>query len=289
MGLIKLVCETYSLLNVDRIGRRPLLMIGSLGLTASLLAIGASMQIKIAAGTPGVTAASIGVFAGIVGYMAFHALSYGPCAARRRARPRATATPLPRPQAWRVPSSAELAGSRHTPYTALHRLTPPYTALHRLTPLHRITWLVLAEIFPSNIRGKAMGIATMVNRGTSFVVAYTFLTMCERLEWSGTFYLYAAFAGERAARRGVGIIVARPRARAAQRAPAARLVRTLRATLRSPPPCLLAAASFVFYGLFVPETAGVRLEEIAPLFGDPKALVRRNLGSLRAMVGRSKC
>jgi len=184
MGLIKLICETYSLLNVDRIGRRPLLMIGSLGLTASLLGIGAAMQIKLAAGTPGVTAASIGVFAGIVGYMAFHALSYGP-----------------------------------------------------------ITWLVLAEIFPSNVRGKAMGIATMVNRGTSFVVAYTFLTMCEKLEWSGTFYLYAVFA----------------------------------------------ALSFVFYGLFVPETAGVRLEEIAPLFGDPKALVRRNLGDLRAMVTRSKC
>ena len=110
------------------------------------------MQLKLAAATPGVTAASIGVFVGIVGYMAFHALSYGP-----------------------------------------------------------ITWLVLAEIFPSNIRGKAMGIATMVNRGTSFVVAYTFLTMCERLEWSGTFYLYAA----------------------------------------------MAAASFMFYGLFVPETAGV--------------------------------
>ena len=105
------------------------------------------MQLKLASATAGVTAASIGVFVGIVGYMAFHALSYGP-----------------------------------------------------------ITWLVLAEIFPSNIRGKAMGIATMVNRGTSFVVAYTFLTMCERLEWSGTFYLYAA----------------------------------------------MAAASFMFYGLFVP-------------------------------------
>lgn len=47
--------------------------------------------------------------------------------------------------------------------------------------------------------------------------------------------------------------------------------------------------SFVFYGLFVPETAGMRLEDIAPLFGNPKALVRRNLGSLRTMMGgRSK-
>ena len=69
----------------------------------------------------------------------------------------------------------------------------------------------------------------------------------------------------------------------------------LRCTLRVypppslPRPCPSAALSFVFYGLFVPETAGVRLEEIAPLFGDPKALVRRNLGDLRAMVTRSKC
>ena len=143
MGLIKLVCETYSLLNVDRIGRRPLLMIGSLGLTASLLAIGASMQIKIAAATPGVTAASIGVFAGIVGYMAFHALSYGPCAARRRARPRATATPLPPPPGLARDESCRarrITSTPHTrPSTAFHRLTPPYTTSPTLPTLHPLT------------------------------------------------------------------------------------------------------------------------------------------------------
>ena len=179
MGLVKLVCETYSLLRVDSVGRRPLLLIGSAGLTAALLVIGFSMQLKLAAGTAGVTAASLGVFGGIVAYMAFHALSYGP-----------------------------------------------------------ITWLVLAEIFPLKIRGKAMGIATMVNRGTSFVVAYTFLTTCERLNWSGSFYLYAA----------------------------------------------LAAASFFFYALFVPETNGMALEEISPLFGKPRTLVSRNLRSLGQML-----
>jgi hypothetical protein len=73
------------------------------------------MQVKLAAATPGVTAASIGVFAGIVGYMAFHALSYGPCAARRRARARATTSPrLPAPTPPPgLPRSAELAGLRH--------------------------------------------------------------------------------------------------------------------------------------------------------------------------------
>ena len=39
-----------------------------------------------------------------------------------------------------------------------------------------------------------MGIATTANRATSFVTAYTFLTLCERLNWAGTFYVYALFA-----------------------------------------------------------------------------------------------
>ena len=57
-----------------------------------------------------------------------------------------------------------------------------------------VTWLVLAEVLPNHIRGKAMGIATMVNRVTSFVVSYPFLPLCERLHWSGAFYLYAGLA-----------------------------------------------------------------------------------------------
>ena len=67
----------------------------------------------------------------------------------------------------------------------------------------------------------------------SFYVASTFLTLSERLNWSGAFYFYAAAA----------------------------------------------AASFFFYLLFVPETNGLPLEVITPLFKDPKALVRANLRS----------
>mgnify|MGYP003685746245 CR=1 FL=1 len=63
--------------------------------------------------------------------------------------------------------------------------------------LHRspITWLVLAEIFPAKVKGKAMGLATTANRCTSFIAALTFLTMCDKLKWGGTFYVYAGFAG----------------------------------------------------------------------------------------------
>ena len=176
MGLVKLLFETHSLLNLDHAGRRPLLLLGAVGLTASLLGLGLSMQLKLAGGVAGPSPATAGICVSLAAYMAFHALSYGP-----------------------------------------------------------ITWLVLAEILPNKVRGKAMGIATMANRLTSFLVASSFLTMSERLQWSGSFYLYAA----------------------------------------------VAAASFVFYALFVPETSGLTLEQISPIFADPASLVRENAADLR--------
>jgi hypothetical protein len=39
-----------------------------------------------------------------------------------------------------------------------------------------------------------MGLATTANRCTSFISALTFLTMCDKLQWGGTFYVYAAFS-----------------------------------------------------------------------------------------------
>eukprot|EP00966_Prymnesium_polylepis_P264508 6110805-Prymnesium_polylepis.1 len=38
-----------------------------------------------------------------------------------------------------------------------------------------------------------------------------------------------------------------------------------------------AAFAFVFYALFVPETTGLPLEDITPLFAEPRVLVRTNL------------
>jgi hypothetical protein len=175
MGCIKLVFETYALLNVDRIGRRPLLLLGSGGLTVTLLVLGAALRVKVASGVSGITPATYTIFGSIAAYSAFHAISFGP-----------------------------------------------------------ITWLVLAEIFPAAVKGKAMGIATTVNRCTSFIAALTFLSMCDRMQWGGTFYVYAGFS----------------------------------------------AFALIFYMLLVPETTGMPLEDISPLFDEPRKLVRKNLQSL---------
>lgn len=55
-----------------------------------------------------------------------------------------------------------------------------------------ICWLIIAEIYPLNVRGRAMSIATLSNWGFNFIVASTFLTLTEKMGKSGAFWLYAA-------------------------------------------------------------------------------------------------
>ncbi len=57
-----------------------------------------------------------------------------------------------------------------------------------------IFWLIIAEIYPLKIRGRAMSIATVANWGFNMIVAATFLTLTQKLGKSGTFFLYAAVA-----------------------------------------------------------------------------------------------
>jgi MFS family permease len=60
-------------------------------------------------------------------------------------------------------------------------------------------WLLISEIYPTKIRGKAMSLATLSVWGSNWVVAVTFLTLLHRAGPANTFWLYgcisvAAFA-----------------------------------------------------------------------------------------------
>ncbi len=55
-----------------------------------------------------------------------------------------------------------------------------------------IFWLLISEIYPLKIRGKAMSLATVANWGSNMIVAFTFLTLIQFLGKSGTFALYGA-------------------------------------------------------------------------------------------------
>ena len=53
-----------------------------------------------------------------------------------------------------------------------------------------IFWLIISEIYPLKIRGRAMSLATVANWGCNMVVAATFLTLTEKLGKAGAFWFY---------------------------------------------------------------------------------------------------
>ncbi len=55
-----------------------------------------------------------------------------------------------------------------------------------------VFWLLIAEIYPLPVRGKAMAAATLANWGANLVVAMTFLSLVHALGSSGAFWLYGA-------------------------------------------------------------------------------------------------
>ena len=54
-----------------------------------------------------------------------------------------------------------------------------------------VFWLLISEIFPLYLRGRAMGIATIANWGFNLLVTVTFLELINIFGRPGTFLLYA--------------------------------------------------------------------------------------------------
>jgi sugar porter (SP) family MFS transporter len=55
-----------------------------------------------------------------------------------------------------------------------------------------VFWLLISEIYPLRVRGKAMAAATLANWGSNLLVALTFLSLVQALGSAGAFWLYAA-------------------------------------------------------------------------------------------------
>jgi len=131
VGAVNLSFTIIAIRSVDRWGRRPLMIVGSLGMFVALIAMGLAAQFQ---------AFSIWVLLFILTYIACFALSVGP-----------------------------------------------------------VTWVILSEIFPTKIRGRALSIATFCLWSANFIVSQTFPMMDEN-EWLVTnfnhgfpFYIYAVF------------------------------------------------------------------------------------------------
>lgn len=114
VGAINLIFTVLAIQTVDKIGRKPLMIIGALGMAIAMFALGTAFFTH-----------SVGVFALIcmLVYVAGFAMSWGP-----------------------------------------------------------VTWVLLAEIFPNNIRGKALAVAVAVQWVANYLVSWTFPIMDKNSE-----------------------------------------------------------------------------------------------------------
>jgi SP family arabinose:H+ symporter-like MFS transporter len=55
-------------------------------------------------------------------------------------------------------------------------------------------WVVIAELFPTRIRGRAMSIATLMLWLACILVAFTYLSLVEAIGSAGAFWVYAAMS-----------------------------------------------------------------------------------------------
>lgn len=131
VGAVNMLFTVVAIATVDRLGRRPLMIAGSIGMGISLVAIGGAAW-----------AQAIGPWLLIfmLGYIASFALSVGP-----------------------------------------------------------VTWVILSEIFPTKLRGRALGIATLFLWSSNYVVSQSFPMMdenpwlVERFHHGFPFFVYAFF------------------------------------------------------------------------------------------------
>ncbi len=131
VGAVNLSFTIIAIWTVDKVGRKPLMMIGSAGMGLSLLGMGLMAYCQ---------KTDLWVLLFILGYIACFALSVGP-----------------------------------------------------------VTWVILSEIFPTRIRGRAMAIATVCLWVANYVVSQTFPMMdennwlLEKFHHAFPFWLYGIF------------------------------------------------------------------------------------------------
>lgn len=123
VGLINGLFTVFAILLVDRLGRRPLLLLGAAGMGVSLALVARAFQTKMTGG-------AVALF--VLAYVASFALTLGP-----------------------------------------------------------VVWVVISEIFPTKVRGRAMSIATVTLWVACYVVSQTFPMLVERIKEPATFYMYS--------------------------------------------------------------------------------------------------
>jgi sugar porter (SP) family MFS transporter len=139
IGAVNVVATLIAVAFVDRLGRRPLLLAGLVGMGLSLTAVGfafrslSDIPAEPVTQSAGVTNSGVVALVGLVIYIASFAFSLGP-----------------------------------------------------------VVWTLINEIFPRDIRGRGVAVATAFNWGSAWLVSQFFLSLTDSIGQASTFWLFAA-------------------------------------------------------------------------------------------------
>lgn len=130
VGVVNVVLTVVAMQLIDRVGRRPLLLVSLAGMSLSLFVLGLAFSLPQLSGSLGWIAV-----ASLMVYVGSFAVGLGP-----------------------------------------------------------VFWLMLSEIYPLRIRGRAMSVGTVANWSANLLVALSFLTLTQVLGKPATFWLYGVIS-----------------------------------------------------------------------------------------------
>lgn len=161
LGVVKLAATLVSLLLVDRMGRRKTLLLGALIMAVSLICLGVFALVQQQGSS----------------------VIRPTCTDSQPSNHSANAT------LFVCGSSSSSDVNPGLRYMALAALMA-YVAAYSFS-FGPVTWLLLSEIFPAAIKGRAMAVSTSVNWATNLVISATFLRTVQLFSLGGVFFGYA--------------------------------------------------------------------------------------------------
>uniref|UniRef100_A0A8C0U820 Solute carrier family 2, facilitated glucose transporter member 10 n=1 Tax=Cyanistes caeruleus TaxID=156563 RepID=A0A8C0U820_CYACU len=171
LGAIKVVATLVAMALADKAGRRVLLMAGCVVMAFSVTTIGLTSRMAPLAMARDCKAAT--------GPNASHSLSQHPLAPSKKGTLESTGPPLG-PDPW----------AQHTVLNWITLLSMMAFVSAFSIGFGPMTWLVLSEIYPAGIRGRAFAFCNSFNWAANLLISLSFLDLIDAIGFSWMFLLY---------------------------------------------------------------------------------------------------
>ncbi len=187
VGLINLVFTFVAIGLVDRLGRKPLLIVGLAGITISMLVLGGGFR----SATYTLPAAALETVPDTVDRASLEVLVGQPFESELAFK-RALAGAVNRDQLGAAEAGLIKQSIQVNPRLILFGILGFVASF--ACSLGPVMWVLFSELFPNRVRGLAISVVGFVNSAVSFVVQLVFPWELANLGSANTFLIYGGFA-----------------------------------------------------------------------------------------------